>query len=70
MMKNIRISISDKVNFFRWAKYKTRTDDCVKNNVYDTVIDTTLHGVRDILKITIYSQIEDELEKEHEKYQA
>ena len=67
-MKNIRTRICDKVNFFRWAKYKTRTDGCVKNNVYDTVIDTTLHGVRDILKITIYDQILDALEKQHEEY--
>ena len=67
-MKNIRTRICDKINFFRRAKYLTRTDDCVKNNVYDSVSDKTLNGVRDILKITLYSQIENELEKQHEEY--
>lgn len=68
MMKNIRTSIGNKVKFFRLAKSLTRTDDCLKANVYNSVSDKTLNGVRDILKITIYSQIEDELEKEHEEY--
>ena len=61
-MKNIRTSIGDRIKFF------TRTDDCLKANVYNSVSDKTLNGVRDILKITIYSQIENELEKEHEEY--
>ena len=68
MMKNIRTSIGNKVKFFRLAKSLTRTDDCLKANVYNSVSDKTLNGVRDILKITIYSQIEDELEKQHEEY--
>ena len=68
MMKNIRTSIGDRIKFFRLAKSLTRIDDCLKANVYDSVIDKTLIGVRDILKITIYSQIEDELEKQHEEY--
>ncbi|MCF8339650.1 MAG: hypothetical protein K9I82_01615 [Chitinophagaceae bacterium] len=67
-MRNIRTRICEKVNFFRLAKSLTRIDDCLKANVYDSVIDKTLIGVRDILKITIYSQIEDELEKQHEEY--
>lgn len=67
-MKNIRTSISYRVKFFRRAKYLTKIDDCLKKNVHDSVIDSTLHGVKDILKITLYSQIEDELEKQHEEY--
>jgi hypothetical protein len=68
MMKNIRTSIGDRIKFFRLAKSLTRTDECLKANVYNSVSDKTLNGVRDILKITIYSQIEDELEKQHEEY--
>ena len=67
-MKNIRTRICEKVNFFRCAKYQTKTDDYVKHNVYDNVIDKTLIGVRDILKILIYSQIENKIEKQHEEY--
>lgn len=68
MMRNIRTSIGNKINFFRLAKSLTRTDDCLKANVYNSVSDKTLNGVRDILKITLYSQIENELEKQHEEY--
>lgn len=67
-MKNIRISIGNKINFFRLAKSLTRTDDCLKANVYNSVSNKTLSGVRDILKITLYSQIENELEKQHKEY--
>ncbi len=67
-MRNIRTRICDKVNFFRLAKSLTRTDDCLKANVYNSVSDKTLNGVRDVLKITLYSQIENELEKQHEEY--
>lgn len=67
-MKNERISISNKLNFFRLAKSLTRIDDHLKANVYSSVRDKTLNGVRDILKIAIYNQIEDELEKQYEEY--
>ena len=50
-MKNIRTSIGDRIKFFRLAKSLTRTDDCLKANVYNSVSDKTLNGVRDILKI-------------------
>lgn len=67
-MRNKKWVISDFTTNFIKRMFKEQTGNGVVENIDNNLIDSTLDGVRDILKITLYSQIENELEKQHEEY--
>lgn len=62
-MRNVNAKIGYIVNNVWWGKYDQKIISNIGPNLYDIVVDSALNGVRDILKITLYSQIENELEK-------
>jgi hypothetical protein len=67
-MRNVNAKIGYIVNNVWWGKYDQKIISNIGPDLYDIVVDSALLGVRDILKITLYSQIENELEKEHKEY--
>jgi hypothetical protein len=59
-MRNVQITITDKINNFRWYKCRPRIDGYVMQNVISNITDPFI-GVSVIAKISISDQVEDNI---------
>lgn len=59
-MRNVKRNITDKINNFRWYKYRPRIDSYVSQNIITNITDPFI-GVSVIAKISIADQVEDNI---------
>jgi hypothetical protein len=59
-MRNVKRNITDKINNFRWYKYRPKIDSYVSQNIITNITDPFI-GVSVIAKISISDQVEDNI---------
>jgi hypothetical protein len=59
-MRNVKRNITDKINNFRWYKYRLKIDSYVSQNIITNITDPFI-GVSVIAKISISDQVEDNI---------
>ena len=59
-MRNAKRNITDKINAFRWYKYRPRIASYVSQNIITNITDPFI-GVSVIAKISIADQVEDNI---------
>ena len=59
-MRNVKLNIGNKINIFRFYKYRPRIDGYVMENVIRNITDPFI-GVSVIAKISIANQVEDNI---------